>query len=237
MDDEYILYLRGITLDDVHDEKDFSEIFDQAALEEFDTSEDSDDPDMEALQREMEIGFQISNTGSSIRPEDLAALCQPSIIVHEKPPKYFFDRKRWPNSTFLKCWYCDCQVSGPPRFIALEFTIVLVPGPDDKAIEEQAIKTHGNFCTFNCAVAHIQGVRDPKIGFKQEQLWEKRSLTRIAYQKFHGRPISTILPSPPKYKMVQFGDGDMSQEDYRNIVRNLDKENHEAEKADIINSF
>ena len=235
MDDEYILYLRGIILDVQH-EKDFSDIFDRAELEEFDTSEDSDDPDMEELQHEMDMGFHMGKIGSSIRPVDLAAVCQPTIMVHEKPPKYFFDRNRWPNSTFLNCWYCDCPVYGPPRFIALEFKRVLIPG-EDSAKEEQAIEAYGNFCTFNCAVAHIQRIRDPKIGFKPDQLWEKQSLTRIAYQKFHGRPVSTILPSPLKYRMLKYGDGDLTQEEYRDIVRNLDKENRESEKADVVHSF
>jgi len=64
--------------------------FDRAELEEFDTSEDSDDPDMEELQHEMDMGFHMGKIGSSIRPVDLAAVCLAHYNGTRKPPKYYF---------------------------------------------------------------------------------------------------------------------------------------------------
>lgn len=130
---------------------------------------------------------------------------------YSKIPLVFTTWQQYPQSTNLRCWYCDRSFKNPPLFIVDDITNL-----DDKRV----INPLGNFCSDNCAVKHIHlnytgHVRDDKLKYQSMLRRERLNL----------RTIPIIKPALDKTIMVQYcGPDGITPEEYgkRNEELNID---------------
>ena len=75
---------------------------------------------------------------------------------------------------------------------------------------------HGNFCTWNCVVAHILATNS------QEQTWDLIEAVKVIESLFSGQKKFQILPSPPRTERREFcGDGGLTHAEYRDAITRL----------------
>jgi hypothetical protein len=129
-------------------------------------------------------------------------------IEYDKHPTRFINIESWIKKTNLKCWYCDCNFHNVPVFIPQE-----VKRSDSPDTNYGEMRVHGNFCSFNCAAAHIN------IEFRKCK-WEKLEMLKILYYVFTGTQVTNIPPSPLKTNMIQYG-GDLSICEYTDSIKAL----------------
>lgn len=154
------------------------------------------------------------------------------LIEYTPLPIYFTDIKTWVKSTSLHCWYCDCSFGGIPCFISEGITKNFV----SETKEKEQHKVYGNFCTFNCAKAYLERVKDIRLQNEDPtKLLLLRDLLNLLYYEFYGREVTAIIPSPPKTCMLQYG-GNKTAFEYRKIISKLDKKYEESVKNSLIGS-
>lgn len=96
-----------------------------------------------------------------------------------------------PSKTTIWCWWCSHPFEEPP---------VGIPLHD---------KSHGIFCSYNCAAAYLFTDYD-----LQGKRWEAYSKLNLNYNKTHDGPKQKIKMAPPRIALHCFG-GYMSIEQFR----------------------
>lgn len=118
-------------------------------------------------------------------------------------PNVFKSYEKWPKYTNLKCWHC-------------EFTFNTVPCFIPKYMSKTSIGVYGNFCSFNCAVAHI----------KLHKIFNETDIENIIklYYIFTNSTIDNIIESPCKTVMKKYG-GYMTDSEYLEKIDTLKRKN------------
>jgi hypothetical protein len=114
-------------------------------------------------------------------------------------PTIFYGFDTWPKTTNLRCYYCDRTFETTPFFI---------PKTIEPSKEGYTMSTEGCFCTFNCAVHHVDLYYQ-----KIHDNLNKKNMIKLLYRVFHGVQVSEIPPSPSKYEMICYG-GELSHQEY-----------------------
>ena len=96
-----------------------------------------------------------------------------------------------PAKTSIWCWWCSHPFDDPP---------VGIPLHD---------KSHGIFCSYNCAAAHLFTDYDLK-----DKRWEAYSKLNLNYNKTHDGAKQKVKMAPPRVALHCFG-GYMSIEQFR----------------------
>jgi hypothetical protein len=153
--------------------------------------------------------------GLFLKHLDEKSVIKPAIVkfssVYDSIPARFTSPETWPKSTNLKCWNCDLQFSSYPRFIAMNPEY----GPNKVEIYE----VYGNFCEWNCAVRYIKEKMPP------QQQNDLHRLVCIVSQKFTGRHVQKIMPSPDKTRMQPYcGDHGLSPAQFRDEIAQLNSD-------------
>lgn len=106
----------------------------------------------------------------------------------------------WPQSTDIYCWWCCFPFETRPVPIAAKF-------------HKSTFKVYGNFCSFNCAKAHLLN--------SNKNMTNMLSLNLFLYKKMTGSPAfntdigpPVIVPAPPREMLKIFG-GPFSIEEFR----------------------
>lgn len=161
-------------------------------------------------------------------------------IRYNKLPVVFNNLNTWPTECNLQCWNCDLPIVGRPWFDILTIepyfdikkvgcyvnsNVILKIDPNDVLKTNKSsdvnynIATYGAFCSPNCVQAYI----DTTSGSLSD--WCNRSeMLKYEYKIFNNTVINEIRPSPSKTCMIQYG-GDVTAEEYRNMVDMLDAQN------------
>lgn len=135
---------------------------------------------------------------------------------YTKLPTIFTDIKTWPKKTDILCWHCDRTFCGPPIFIpkTMEPNVSIGTGVKNG---KYLISTEGCFCSFNCAVAYVLIYYT-----KSYEKINKIGMLKLLFKEFYGNAPNDIIPSPSRYKMVQYN-GSMTLNEYSAIIRDLQK--------------
>lgn len=131
--------------------------------------------------------------------------------------------KEWPKSTGVWCWWCchpfdTIPVAIPEKFVgekevrSLHIDLVSKSREfDEEDIETRPahFKVWGNFCSFECAAAHIKSERGNSSGDMTLLLWLRTHMTSL---KISDR--IPIKPAPSRYVLKAFG-GNIDIEEFR----------------------
>ena len=129
---------------------------------------------------------------------------QDTIIEYDTIPDIFYSLETWIKKTNLKCWNCDCCFDNIPIFIPISV------GKTDTISD---ISTHGNFCSFACAVRYLHFTN-------LNNKWDIYFMIHKLYFLFYKKEIINIEHAPSKYNMKQYG-GNMDTVDYIKLVKSL----------------
>jgi len=125
-------------------------------------------------------------------------------VIYDKLPNVFYSFEKWPKSTNLHCWNCDCKFKNVPVFVPKS----IEPPDEDKYF----IRTTGCFCCFNCAASYINiYVRD------MNSVREKQMMLNYLYEIFHDKKIIHISSSPSKFMMKKYG-GTLTINEYKTKI-------------------
>ena len=145
-------------------------------------------------------------------------------VTYNEIPSVFNGVETWIKKTNLKCWFCDNCFNTSPVFIP-DIIITMI----ENNIKKYNISTIGNFCSFNCAAAHIE------LYYIANKKTEKHNLLKFLYKIMNSVIIHEIIPSPPKTLMQQYG-GKITCSEYNYIVLSLTESNNAfVEHNDIKN--
>lgn len=135
---------------------------------------------------------------------------------YTKLPSIFTNIKTWPKNTDILCWHCDRTFCGSPVFIpkTMEPNITIGTGSGDG---KYLISTEGCFCSFNCAVAYVLTYYT-----KSHERINKLGMLKLLFKEFYGKEPNDIIPSPPRYSMVQYN-GLLTLAEYSAIIRDLQR--------------
>jgi hypothetical protein len=136
-------------------------------------------------------------------------------VQYDKIQKHFYSIKTWVESTKnikIKCWYCESMFMGVPVFI---------PSNIHDSPKGKIYDVHGIFCTFGCAFSFIKA--SAKFIDDKSQ-WDKVEMLKMLYFLFYNRKIDTIIPSPDKYKLEQYG-GDMTLVEFKKELKKINLHN------------
>lgn len=120
-------------------------------------------------------------------------------------PSIFTTLDKWPVSTNLHCWTCECTFTSRPVFIPLHIKSI-----SDGSWE---MSTRGVFCSFSCAARHITDFMN-HLHFTH--------LYKL-YYIFYDKKVSYIYPSPRRYCTKKYS-GHMSEGEYIEEIRKLENE-------------
>lgn len=131
--------------------------------------------------------------------------------VYDVIPPRFTTVEIWPKSTNLRCWNCDLQFTGYPKFVPMN--------PEYGANRSEIYEVRGNFCEWNCAVRYVMEKIPP---YQQSDL---NRLICVVSQKFTGRATQKIMPAPDKTRMHAYcGDHGISPAQYREEIAQLNSD-------------
>ena len=125
------------------------------------------------------------------------------VIKFDKMPSIFTTLNNWIKKINIRCWFCDLNFDTSPVFI---------PRLIEPSGGGYTIGTEGCFCTFSCAMAHIN-VHYPKIYDNVR----KRDMLKFLYKMFNNSKIREILASPSRYEMIHYG-GSLDIHQYRTKI-------------------
>jgi hypothetical protein len=136
---------------------------------------------------------------------------------YTKLPSIFTNIKIWPKKTDILCWHCDRTFYGPPIFIpkTMEPNITIGTGSGDG---KYLISTEGCFCSFNCAVSYVLTNYN-----KSYEKINKIGMLKLLFREFYGKAPNDIIPSPPRYQMVQYN-GSLTLNEYSTHIRDLQRQ-------------
>lgn len=77
-------------------------------------------------------------------------------IVPEPLPRIFTTAAAWPTSTGIKCWYCDMNFVGTPRFIPEHVVDTSTDRDDILSGKNLQADVHGCFCDASCVLSYAQ---------------------------------------------------------------------------------
>lgn len=132
-------------------------------------------------------------------------------IIYDKVQKQFTNIKSWmecTRNTKIKCWYCESIFIGVPVFI---------PSGLHDTPKGKVYDVHGVFCTFGCAYAFIKSSSE---FIEDKTIWDKTEMLKMLYRHFYNRKIDTIIPSPNKFKLEQYG-GDITLTDFKKELKKI----------------
>jgi hypothetical protein len=121
-------------------------------------------------------------------------------------PSVFTTLNAWVKKVNIHCWYCDLNFEAHPVFI---------PRLIEPTSDGYTIGTEGCFCTFSCAMAHIN-IHYPKIYDNVR----KHDMLKFLYKIFHTAKVREILASPSRYEMTQYG-GHLEIHEYRTKIMTI----------------
>jgi len=132
-------------------------------------------------------------------------------IHYDKIQKHFHTIKSWVEVTKnikIKCWYCESMFMGVPVFI---------PSGIHDSPKGKIYDVYGIFCTFGCAFSFIKHSAE---FINDKSQWDKVEMLKMLYFLFYNKKIDTIVPSPNKYKLEQYG-GDMSLAEFKKELKKI----------------
>lgn len=129
-----------------------------------------------------------------------------SFQEYDELPTVFHNVWDWKPSTNLRCWHCDLTFESTPIFVPK------IIEPKDGGV---VMITEGNFCSFHCAVSHVNLVC-PNVN---DNIEAKNKL-KYLYSVMNGRTVREIEPMPSRYLMKYYG-GHLTAAQYRELGRNL----------------
>jgi hypothetical protein len=103
-----------------------------------------------------------------------------------------FSARVWPARSGYKCHWCCHNFATVPVFI-----------PHDFCRDTDVFYARGNYCSFNCAVAHIQ----------EDAAGKELELIHLLYRRMTGEDVR-IMPAPSRETLVDFG-GNLTLEQFR----------------------
>jgi hypothetical protein len=119
----------------------------------------------------------------------------------------FTSLENWPSTTNLKCWFCNLNFTNRRVFIPRYVE------PNGNGVVMLAT---GNFCSFHCASAYIDGM-DRDLNSKIE----KKSTLCYLYSIYNDCKVPHFIdPSPNKTIMKAYG-GSLSEIQYCDLVSRL----------------
>lgn len=130
---------------------------------------------------------------------------------YDKIQKHFHSVKAWVESTKnikIKCWYCESMFMGVPVFI---------PSGIHNSPKGKIYDVYGIFCTFGCAYAFIKSSSE---FIHDKSHWDKIEMLKMLFFLFYNKKIDTIMPSPNKYRLEQYG-GDMSLPEFKKELKKI----------------
>jgi hypothetical protein len=152
---------------------------------------------------------------------------------YDKIPPIFNNLDKWIKQTNLCCWHCCNKIKGVPVFLPKNIEpknngiVGFAPGsvdPEDMQGASASAKskyynilTEGAFCSFNCAQAYLDDIYSKNM----PEYINRMNMLLFLYNLFNDKTVDYIKPSPPKYKMQQYG-GTMTTSEYEEEIKGLD---------------
>lgn len=133
-----------------------------------------------------------------------------SPVLYEQLPKVFTSLENWPLTTNLRCWNCTLNFKRTPIFAPTY--ICHLSG-------SLKIGVCGVMCSFPCLARWLVN------NHKQitNDLWEALKHAEYLYQVFNGATLTTQIELAPSFtELKQFG-GNISNENFSNIIIDLEK--------------
>ena len=108
---------------------------------------------------------------------------------YEQLPELYETNSTWPKVTKLHCWYDGFPFNSIPIFIPKNIS------------GNNTMTVYGCFCSFPCAISHINNEMDIDIDKKLEL---KKKMC-ILHKQMTGRNAYFILPSSSKSEIKEYG--------------------------------
>ncbi|MHB2028968.1 MAG: hypothetical protein ACYCPT_09145 [Acidimicrobiales bacterium] len=133
----------------------------------------------------------------------------PQLYVYNNIPTTFSTTEKWVKTSNLLCWHCDTLFMQYPKFIPISI---------NKNDNDFVYNVIGNFCSWNCALAHAKFLYN-----NTEHLNEIIALLYDACSKFRKKRVLKLIESPPKTIMQQYcGPGGITRDQYIEKINELD---------------
>jgi hypothetical protein len=138
---------------------------------------------------------------------------QKQMKFYDKIPSHFYSLEQWIKQTNILCWFCSNIIRGVPVFVPKHIEARCFDHTNEKGY---TINVEGVFCKFSCGQAYIDLVYSSDLSIYLNRC----DMLKLLYHIFNGRRTAYIKPSPPKYKMIQYG-GNVSPADYEKEIEIL----------------
>lgn len=129
-------------------------------------------------------------------------------------PKVFKSLDTWPESTELKCWYCERRFETKPVFIPKMIT--------ENAAGNAEIIPFGNFCGFSCPKRYLM-----ESSFSLQERSRLLQNLHVLYRIFSGNDsFVPIEPSPSKYDREDYcGSSGIASDKYEEMINEIKANN------------
>lgn len=135
-------------------------------------------------------------------------------------PRFFTSTENHPKETNLLCWFCSLGFKTKPWFI------IKYCNNTPKGV---VMDIEGNFCSCGCLMGFVLEHFDKLVDF------DKKFNVYKLYRMWTGKDISHIEAPKSRYCMQMYG-GEMTLEQYRYHVREVDARNMNAAQLAVTNA-
>lgn len=128
----------------------------------------------------------------------------------DRLPRFFKSFESHPQETNILCWYCSLKFKGRPWFI------INYCNNTPKGV---VMDIEGNFCSCGCLMGFVAQRFDRIVDF------DKKFNVHRLYKMWTNRSTSHIHIPKDRYALNMYG-GDMSVDEYRKHIADVDALNH-----------
>jgi len=119
-------------------------------------------------------------------------------------PRKFTSVKEWPTFTNILCWYCSLSITGYPKFVPKNPSIIK---------GQPVCETIGHFCHWSCAISYAL------IKYDTEKFWDVEKMIIIFANLFNDFKYQCIPEAPDFTKMKAYSGNDgMSVSEYQELM-------------------
>lgn len=149
---------------------------------------------------------------TTIKPNQVSLdIFDKSPIIYKSNPTLYNGIEKWPKTTNLLCWHCNCSFVNIPKFIPTSAT----KDNDNKLLMD----VYGNFCRWCCAAYYI------KREFDLEDQGDIFKLLRILYKDMTGDKVIKFKEAIPKIEMKKYkGSSGYTEYEYSKKLLEIDNE-------------